>query len=67
MNKVVAIMSRRFNADDETVLIVWSDIRKRSAEAIIVIGEFIRLDEYFSPSENRAEAKWSCLAIPTPT
>ena len=45
-NQVVAIVSSRFKTNDDAVLLKRTEFGKQRIEAIIVIQEFERLDEY---------------------
>jgi len=47
-NQVIAVVCRRFKTNDETAAIERIEIRKQPEEAIIVICELERLDEYFT-------------------
>lgn len=64
-------MCRLLKTDDEAVFIERIEFRDQQLEAITVICELKRLNEYFSMSislsEDMADAKWLSLAISMPT
>ena len=47
-NKVVTIVGRRFKTDDEAVIRKGIQMRRQQLEAISVICEFKRLNEFFA-------------------
>ena len=47
-DQVVTIVCRRFKTNDEAAAFVWSECRKQLTEAIIVISELERLNEYLA-------------------
>jgi hypothetical protein len=48
IHQVVAIVSSRFKTNDDAVLLERTEFGKQHVEAIIVIQEFERLDEYLA-------------------
>ena len=53
-NKVVTVVCRRLKTDDDAVFIERIELKDQRLEAISVICEFERLNEYFTVRENRS-------------